>query len=614
MTRKLVLGKLLGQGIDAPTGRWLGGLSILPLLLCVVTLIACGGGGGGGGQEPADAAATVDVGAADLGAPDAAGADSGGPTSVGPEIEVDTGALTLVADVGQDSAAVNVVVNNFGTSTLTVRGAAFDPADGPFRLDGAPVWPAAVAPGERLTLAVVYRAADADSAAGTLTITSDDADEGSIAVPLSGRTPKHCMDILPRALELGAVELGVPSGRFEVTIRNCGDGTVTLPNVLIDGDAHFHVAKDNQEGPLHGLTIDANRSIRVDVWYVNEDLTDGAEATAKLHVDTDDAENPVLETMLHVRGSQAPRCLPTFDPDRLDFGPLRIGTTHDLPVTVTNSGTGACLVSAIHVTAQDGDPANTFTVGGSDAGADRLEAGASLSLVVTFVPTVRDQQGARSKLEFLYQEEGSDVNRRQSIFLFGVAAIAEVGVAAENVRFENTVANDCASPTHPVSATNVGLVPLCLTDVRLQGDECGAFTLVDGPALGDCISIEASGDATWHYQYQPTRVGSQTCDLVITDDAMNTDTVQIRMTGTGVDTAHQDDDFVMGDVPAGQRAYFTLSRPALSPDMAVDVGGAPVDSWHFSAMRNAIYFEVADRPARDAHVTAHYETDCLHRL
>jgi hypothetical protein len=584
------------------------------VLLSSALLAGCGGGDGGGDAPVPDAA--VDDGdaqrrdafRADLGA-----VDEGVPSTPVADIEVDPLALTLVAPIGESTATADVTIRNAGDAPLTIASLTMAPDGAPFAIDAVSL-PLTLAPGDRQVVQVTYTAPDADPHTGGLIVESDDPDEPRQTVMLTGRSAAACIEVMPRTIDVGAVELGQPSGRFELAARNCGDVDVHLPSVSIAGDPQFRVGLGDTEGPLTDVVVEAGRTARFDVWFVNDTLTAGTSAVGSVQITTDVADTPMVEVGLRATGQESPHCVPQFAPDRLDFGPLRIGTTRELPIDVTNAGNTPCEILNLSISHEDGNPLNTFTFSGDSGTLESLAPGETRTLTVVFSPAERDQQGNRAAVDLVYTEAGNELNRQERAFIFGVAALAEVAASQESTTFARTTAVDCASPTETTSVQNIGLVPLCLTSTRLEGDDCDAFVRTDGPEEAACIALESAASATWTYQFQPTHVGPHTCRLIVAADAMNVAEVSTLLTAEGVDTAETTDSWDVGRLNAQQRAYFRLSRPADALTIAVTVDDAPNAEWRFSNDRNSIYFEVGDHPAEGARLVVDYEARCLARL
>ena len=543
----------------------------------------------------------------DLGA-----ADEGVPPESVPDIEIVPLNLEFVAQAGAGPVSKDVELRNAGDTPLEIRAISVAPEGSAFSRSDV-LLPLTLAPGVSQTVTVTYAAPDAEQHTGGLVIESDDPDEPRQTVTLTGRTGASCLELMPRAVDVGRVELGQPSGRFELAAQNCGDLEVRLHRVAIEGEPQFRVALGEQPGPLADLVVEAGHTTRFDVWFVNESLAEGQTALGTLRLETDLADGSVFDVGLRATGQESPMCVPVFAPTRLDFGPLRIGTTRTLPLEVTNTGSAACQILDLNISHEDGNPLNAFTFVGDTATLAVLEPGATQTVEVVFSPVERDQQGNRAAVNLVFTEAGNALNRQERAFIFGVAALAEMQAVDNALTFTTTTAPACASRPRTVGVQNIGLVPLCLTGTRLEGDDCGAFVQTAGPPAGPCVELASAGVAEWSFQFQPDRVGAHNCDFVVTGDTMNVPEVRTRLEALAVDTAATRDERDVGRLDARARAYFSLSRPADAPSIAVTLDDVPNDAWHFSNDRNSIYFEIADHPDEGAHLVIEYDARCLPR-
>jgi hypothetical protein len=579
----------------------------------VVCLMACGGGGSGGESLPQDAAQDRPDGQRrDAERDDAGEPDAAPPATPTPDISPDPSSLALLVPPGAMVAQGAVTVRNVGDAPLEITGLVVEPANEGFGLEPTTL-PFVVEPGGEASVALRYQAPDPRDHSGTLVIESNDPDEGRLTIPLSGRLAEACLEAMPRTLDVGAVELGQPSGRFELLVRNCGDVDATLTRVAVEDDPQFRVAAGGVDGPLGDLALPAGGTQRFDVWYVNDALTAGVSAMGTLRIESDLETEPLIEVALRAVGRESPRCAPVFEPGRLDFGAQRIGTTQALELTVTNAGNTECEFRTLEVVHEDGNPVNAFSLAPGSEALGTLAAGASRTLTLQFAPVERDQQGNRSVLQLVYTETGVDLNRRAEVFLFGVAALAELGAVGELLRFADTHAPECASPQKTAAVQNIGLVPLCLTGWRLEGEDCPSFELVDAPDAVDCLALASAATQSFGFRFEPARTGAHACDFIVAGDAMNVPSVSIALQGEGVDTAEQTDAFAVGELDGRVRAYFSLSRPADPLTVTVERNGAAEDRWRFSNDRNAIYFEPEDHPDRGDALSVRYQARCLPR-
>src|SRR5439155_10872027 len=119
--------------------------------------------------------------------------------------------------------AETLVVSNVGTDRLTVSSVTASPAD--YETDAAGGF--SLAPRESRTVRVTFRPQTAGPKPGTLTVHSDDPDEASVPVGLSGTgVPPPDIAVTPPAIEASLFTGGTASRT--VTVQNTGGSDLTF--------------------------------------------------------------------------------------------------------------------------------------------------------------------------------------------------------------------------------------------------------------------------------------------------------------------------------------------------------------------------------------------------
>jgi hypothetical protein len=232
--------------------------------------------------------------------------------STGPNIEVVPAALDFGAVRPTATAQRALVVQNSGNRPLTVSGIQISPA-GDLNVS-PPVLPAVLAPSERMIVPVTFSPLVAGSYQAMLLITSDDADQNSLLVPVSGvgGDPTGCsLSAAPSAIDLGMRERGVTT-QHRVELRNVGLQECTLSNAVLTGDAGFSLVA----GLPAQLEVEPGESAAIPF-----ELTPGAYGTfqAVLEVTTDDPTQPTATVPISAESrASAVRIAPMS----IDFGPV----------------------------------------------------------------------------------------------------------------------------------------------------------------------------------------------------------------------------------------------------------------------------------------------------
>lgn len=580
-------------------------LSALSSLVLCLAIGALATGCDDGASDPPAADAAVD-------ASGAGGAGGGidpdmGPTAR-PEITARPVALSLVAPVGE-TATADITIGNDGEGVLVIDQAVLMPADPLFSITAPDP---SVAPGESTTITVAFTPQEEREIRTELIINSNDREQGTLTIPVTGRAQRNCYRVMPRMVEMGTVPLGMQSGRFGVSLSNCGDVPIDVTDVYVAGTDGF-MAEGRMGGELTGL-LEAGAVRDVSLWFVNEVLGPDERGQAQLVILSDQVDEPEVRVDLSVRGSGARGCRPVYAADQLDFGQVRIGTEATLDVDITNQGIDPCTVRDLGITKMTGPEQNTFRLVQGLEG-EVLGAGESVTLTIGYRPMVPDPVGDRGEVNFDYRDEERMENRRASLLLVGVGSEAAIGALPARVDLGLVTVPGCASWERGTEATNVGFVPICFTGYRLEGEDCASFVLLEEPVIPEdgCVPLARQESVPFDFVFQPDRVGEHLCRLVLTSDAMNTGALPVDIVGEGTDSAETTDDFTVGRLNPNEPAAFRLSRPVDAESVVVRQDGVVRENYDVIEAANSVIFPEGEHPPRDAELAITYQARCLER-
>lgn len=524
-----------------------------------------------------------------------------------PDITLEPRTLMMLTDPGVTSDPATLTIGNAGGAPLTIRRVTLEDPEGPFALVESPAQDTVIAPGETLTVRVTYTPADDMPASSGLTITSDDPDESPLTLPLTGRIRERCIRAMPTSLNLGEVEVGSQSVRFQVRVINCGDGPVAIGDIGIAGDDGFEVSIDQGSA---NAPLASGSNLGLSVAYLNTLLGDGEVAAATLEIGTDLPAGSV-QVNLTARGGGGPRCAVEMTPEMLDYETLRIGQTRQIELTVRNTGNEDCELRSLTVEPTDGPDENTFpVVVGLDG--EIIAAGSESTITVAYAPVVPNPLGDRAELRLSYHDPVLDQNRREITLLRGVGAEALVGPDPAAVEFGVTTVG-CASWVRRGAAANVGFVPICVSGFRYEGDGCDRFVALEEPDFADgCISLDRDDTVDFAWRHQPGALDDESCTLVVESDAQNTDALSIPLTGTGTDMSAATQEYTVGDLDGRRAAYFALDRPADEDSVRLFVEDRQTNNFGFSEERNALVFRANNHPADEGEmIRIEYEAICF---
>ncbi|RMF92421.1 MAG: choice-of-anchor D domain-containing protein, partial [Nitrospinota bacterium] len=270
--------------------------------------------------------------------------DTADPDCQAAEADIDVHPLALdfgVVTTGM-SATLAATISNVGTADLTVTGLNIT-GSADFTLNtAAPATPFTVAPGASVDVPVDYHPADVGDDTGTLEITSDDPDEPTVSVSLTGTgvpPAGQCdIDVNPLALDFGSVQVGTTQ-TLVTTIGNTGNADCTVNSLTLSGSPDFSVVT----APSTPFTVAPGASVDVTVEYAPSDV--GADS-GSLEIASDDPDEAVVSVSLTGTGFEP---VPDIDvaPLALDFGTVTVGMSATLTTTISNAGTADLTVNSL---------------------------------------------------------------------------------------------------------------------------------------------------------------------------------------------------------------------------------------------------------------------------
>jgi hypothetical protein len=228
--------------------------------------------------------------------------------------------------VAGEVATVNVTITNRGGAKLRVNSIS-DPGD-PFSLSNLPDQPVVLESGESTAFGVLFTPRESNEFGSTITVVSDDQDEPSIDLRLSGRgiSPRD-IEIEPLHLDFGTLTVG-DSQTTDVTILNMGEADLTIESISDPGDP-FHLGNV----PDLPAVIAGGRSVSFTVTFAP---TQSGEFHSALMVTSDDPDEPKIS----VSPSGAALSAGNIEvrPLNIDFQLVGTGDSSSQEVTISNTG------------------------------------------------------------------------------------------------------------------------------------------------------------------------------------------------------------------------------------------------------------------------------------
>jgi hypothetical protein len=274
---------------------------------------------------------------------------------------------TVVA--GQPKDITVTIINNITNgadlviSNITVSGHGYT-------LPTPPSYPITLSAGNTYPITIRFTPPTSGQFSGSLTISSNDPDEGSFKVDLKGNgSVPPDISVSPASLDFGDVLLN-QSKTLTLTISNSGGSDLQITNIQITG-AGFSFKTQ----PQVPVTIQpGGNPVSIEVLFIPVNAQD---YTGQITITSNDPDSPTT-IQLKGRGISAPNIEVT--PASLDFGKVQINTTSDKTVTIKNTGTKVLNISSITISGSQ-----AFTIVSQSL--TQIPEGEARNVTVRFSPT-----------------------------------------------------------------------------------------------------------------------------------------------------------------------------------------------------------------------------------
>jgi FG-GAP-like repeat/Abnormal spindle-like microcephaly-assoc'd, ASPM-SPD-2-Hydin/FG-GAP repeat len=212
---------------------------------------------------------------------------------------------------------------------------------------------------------------------------------------------------------------------------------------------------------------------------------------------------------------QSPAAEPAVPPS-LAFGNQSLGTSNTLPLIIPNAGTAALTITSATVT---GTNSSDFTATLNTCSSP-VNPGASCSMSVNFAPSFF---GAASATLTLTSNAGMGT---QSVSLTGTGVgVPTARISPASLTFGNQ-AKGTPSASQTAILTNIGMVPLAVTNIQVSGNfkqtnNCGT-------------SLPAGSSCQIAITFTPQSEGPLSGILTVTDNSSTSATQTVSLSGTGL--------------------------------------------------------------------------------
>lgn len=358
-----------------------------------------------------------------------------------------------------------------------------------------PSFPQDVVPGGSLEVTLSFMPAALGLFTGSITIHSNDPDEPTVTILLSGTGVSPEIEVSSFSHDFGRVAVG-KSAEWGLVVFNKGTGDLVVDTVSSD-------SPDFAADPV-SFSVGPADSQEVRVRFVPFGL---GPASGRLTVCSNDPDEPSLTILLAGIG---------FGPDielsaaLHDFGTVAVGHSALGTLTVLNTGSADLVVEAINCSRPvfSADP-TAFTVSPNHA----------RDVGISFVPTAVG--AVEGKMEIVSNDPDQPT---LTVSLTGVGANPEIYVAETGHDFGQVLVGQSALWSFDV--INVGTTPLEVSGVGIDsrgfGVEPTSFTV--GPSNLQEVRVT----------FAPDSAGSYWCQLSVFSNDPDQPAVSLSLTGVGI--------------------------------------------------------------------------------
>jgi hypothetical protein len=326
------------------------------------------------------------------------------------------------------------------------------------------------------------------------------------------------------SLDFGTVPRGTTATR-NVVVQNIGTGDLAISNVsLVAADSAYSISPSS---PTSG-TLPPGDSLTVQVVFSPPaNATTPGPRVATLRVASGDPNNPQID--VPATGTVG---LPkvAISPASLNFGVVCPGSSSDLQVTVTNTGTAPLTISNVSI---GGGSSAGLSVQSPPTLPQTLAIGAHLSFTVRFAPAGGTLGGPIAGTVVVDTDDPN--NPSVSAPITGTVGAAVITVGSNQLDFGGVPTDNRTSPhaaSLPLSLSNTGTCAVSIASLAVSGPAAADYTVSGPPTLP--LVLAPGSSVTITVTFNPTAAGVRNGVLTITSSDLVHPSVTVALTGRGL--------------------------------------------------------------------------------
>ena len=401
-----------------------------------------------------------------------------------PDIRAVPDSIDFEGVITGQTAIGDITIQNTGTDDLLITDIAIS-GPGPFSQSSNCT--ASLNPGASCKVTVSFKPVEPGTISANLTITSNDPDYPSLEVALSGNginPPAPDIVVIGGNLVFSDVQIGASQSQ-DIVIKNSGQADLHISDVTVSGAPEYAITSNNCLGTLPHQ----NPPFSTETCTITVEFTPSATnpVYGTINITSDDPDTPVFSGYLSGNGVTPAEPAIEISPGSLDFGPVLVGETLTMSLSISNSG--------------NADLELDTTLSGSSEFSVLLDCtgpllpGHHCPVSILFSPSTTGQKSAALSVN------SNDPSN-------SVLEIPITGMGDEDSDYDGVVDSEDFCPQVMGSAAKNGC-PSC----RIQTEQ---FSYFSRGAVGNFVRDKVTGDITINLFQEDECFGSQlhdyTCD------------------------------------------------------------------------------------------------------
>ena len=396
-------------------------------------------------------------------------------------------------------------------------------------------------PGATRSVTIRFTPLATGAKTATLRIASNDPDEATTDVALSGEGIEvPDISLSPTTKNFGNVTVGETASQ-SFTISNSGTTDLNVTSTGITGTDANQFSITSGGG---SFTLASGGSQPITVKFQPGSV--GLKSASLSIVSNDPDENPKTAALTGTGTSVVDPDI-AVSPETHDFGELVLGSSQSATLVVTNQGDADLAVSSVTLI---GTNADQFSIA-SGGDAFTLVPQATYNVEVQFAPTAVGVKNAQVRFA------SNDPNENpKDVAVSGTGIVPDIAVtpASKNYGF---VAVDAES-LQTFTISNEGTAPLSITAITLTGDHADQFAITQG---AEAVVLNSGETHPVIVAFRPLSAGAKNANLQIASDDPDENPLLIPLTGNdeAPDIAAVPAALAFGDVAVGDSASLAVS-------------------------------------------------------